>query len=589
LRNLVRHHQRPKNAAQWCVASRTFPVVILAMPRGRGTMTRGTVVDIPQRSLIQKMLIWPCGVMFPCASGARVIGCGSILAGLFGFGMFGVIDQMTGARSDVVVHFPWAFVLACTSLRFQLTGFAIFFVLRALSLARAESMLSHFEREQQQAARFDRLTGLHSRSFGEELLATTDFAALRVGVIIDARRFNEVNSCFGYAMGDQVLQEIGARLRDMLPGANVLARVTADEFVYVSHVLESEIEGRSIVESLAIMLERPFHGKTGISVDFAIGATFAGDATITDREFMKRCDIALHQAKTLREGGICYFRDELAAVIRRSRLVELHLRKAIEAQIVQPFLQPIVTLSTGEIAGFEILARWTDAELGVIHPVEFIPVAEKSGLVGKLSAQLLTVACRKAALWPGRIKLSLNMSPAELSDPAAAARLLGILEQTAFPPSRLQVEITESAELQKSQCESDNLKQLRAAGVKVALDDFGTGFCSFERLVSESIDVLKIDKSFVLAMDERDEMAAIVIASVQIAKQFGLRVTAEGVETEAQLHSLMRIGCDDVQGYLLGRPMPLPEAHRLVMEAASQRAMRSSGHQASDLAAPIFA
>ncbi|NMD07743.1 MAG: bifunctional diguanylate cyclase/phosphodiesterase [Phyllobacteriaceae bacterium] len=404
------------------------------------------------------------------------------------------------------------------------------------------------EAELAKEARTDRLTGLQSRPWGEVLLAQMDPSFLRFCAIIDARRFSEINSCFGYAMGDKVLVEIAQRLRSVVPSAYVLARVNSDVFVVISHVLNDEKEGRDIIDAMSQRLKQPFQGELDIAIGFSIGVTFIDSPEVKDREVMRRADIALHSCDSNPDCDVAYFEDSMLDGIRRRRLVEINLRKAINNENVVPFLQPIVDGKTGDIIGFEVLARWTDAILGVVSPQEFIDIAEQSGLIGKLGEQLLTVACRRAALWPGNLKLSVNLSASDLNSPTTAMRLLAILGATGFPSRRLQIEVTESMQMQRSATSDACIATLRSAGIAFVIDDFGTGYCSFERLAGHQFDGLKIDKSFVQGMETHADMAAIVLASVQIGKQLGLTVTAEGVETAGQWATLMRMGCDMAQG-----------------------------------------
>lgn len=201
----------------------------------------------------------------------------------------------------------------------------------------------------------------------------------------------------------------------------------------------------------------------------------------------------------------------------------------------------------------------------------------------------MTVACRRAALWPGKLKLSVNLAASDLNDPLAALRILAILGSTGFPSTRLQIEVTESAQLRRSATSDACIEALRKSGVTVVIDDFGTGYCSFERLAGHQFDGLKIDKSFVQGMEDHADMAAIVMASLQIGKQLGLAVTAEGVETELQWNTLKRMGCDLAQGYYFGKPMPLGDAHRLAIMLTSDKAVSLTGIDQLLESRPIFA
>lgn len=484
-------------------------------------------------------------------------------------------DAFSFIDADV---FPIAVLLALIAGSFRI----------AISVAGHHAALMK-EAEFNVSARRDRLTGLHSHSWTEHLLSQLDPAELRFCAIINAKRFSEINNCFGYAVGDDILKEIAGRLRSTLPSSLSLARVNSDVFVAVSHVLRNEAEGRSIIEAIRIRLAQPFHDEHDIQIAFSIGATFIGDATLTDREIMRRADIALHSAEDEPETSVVIYEDSMAKTIRRRRLVEINLRKAINNENVVPYLQPIVEGSSGTVIGFEVLARWSDPDLGEVLPSEFIEVAEQSGLIGKLGEQLMTVACRRAALWPGKLKLSVNLAASDLNDPLAALRILAILGSTGFPSTRLQIEVTESAQLRRSATSDACIEALRKSGVTVVIDDFGTGYCSFERLAGHQFDGLKIDKSFVQGMEDHADMAAIVMASLQIGKQLGLAVTAEGVETESQWNTLKRMGCDLAQGYYFGKPMPLGDAHRLAIMLTSDKAVSLTGIDQLLESRPIFA
>ncbi len=421
------------------------------------------------------------------------------------------------------------------------------------------------EAELASMARVDRLTGLDSRAWAEVLLAKLDAHNLRFCAIVDARRFSEINSCFGYALGDDILKDVAQRLRGAVPSAHVLARINSDVFVVISQILANEAEGREIVEVMHQRLLQPFHKELDLLIGFSIGVTFTTDATAVECDIMQRADIALHSGDGNPEGGVIYFKDSMLESIRRRRMVEINLRKAINSDTVVPYLQPIIDVANGKLAGFEVLARWTDHDLGTVHPTEFIPVAEASGLIGKLDEQLLAVACRRAAGWPGQLKLSVNLAANALNEPTTALRILATLGSTRFPSSRLQIEVTESEQLHRSHTTETCIAALRQAGVRVVIDDFGTGYCSFERLVGNRFDGLKIDRSFVQGMEFNADMAAIVLASISIGKRLGLTVTAEGVETEEQFTALRAMGCDRAQGYHFGRPMTLSDAHLLAL------------------------
>jgi diguanylate cyclase (GGDEF)-like protein len=448
----------------------------------------------------------------------------------------------------------------------------LLFALARLVVLQAQSLaIRAKELEISALARRDILTGISSRFHAEEVLFKLDPAELRLCLLIDVRKFSEVNSCFGYSEGDNVLKEIAQRLQVLLNHAAVVARIDSDSFVVITQRLENEEKGKQLAQYILSILEKPYLGGMELVLRFSVGAVFLGNADLSPREIMKRMDIGLHESLAQAEGGIVYYEDRMAEVIRRRRLIELRLRKAVVQDEVRPFLQPIVDISTEELRGFEILARWTDSEIGVVSPDEFVATAEQSGLLGRLGEQLLRHACHYTAAWPQHILMSYNLSAGQLLLPDMATRLLAILAETGFSAGRLQIEITESSELVRSEIATQNLARLRGAGIGIAMDDFGTGYCSFERLSGSQLTCLKIDKSFVMAMHEKAEMCTIVLAAIQLAKQLGLKVVAEGVETREQQATLVHMGCDLGQGYLFSKPVPMQEANVMVLGAMAKK------------------
>nr|WP_247804844.1 EAL domain-containing protein [Bradyrhizobium sp. 191] len=242
--------------------------------------------------------------------------------------------------------------------------------------------------------------------------------------------------------------------------------------------------------------------------------------------------------------------------VERRIEIERELRSAITADVIEPHYQPVVSLSSNCIVGFEALARWRSRSLGHIPPDMFIPIAEETGLINALGDQLLRRACFDASTWPEMFTLAFNISPVQLRDPAIGHRILSILGQTGFSPRRLEIEITESAFVEKTEVAKTVIEELRRAGVRVALDDFGTGYATLSQLLSFRLDKIKIDRSFVSHLDDSIESQVIVRAIVDLAEGFGLTTTAEGVEGAGQLAYLVANGCTEGQGYLFSAAVP---------------------------------
>jgi EAL domain-containing protein (putative c-di-GMP-specific phosphodiesterase class I) len=256
--------------------------------------------------------------------------------------------------------------------------------------------------------------------------------------------------------------------------------------------------------------------------------------------------------------------------VERRIQIERELRSAISSDIIVPHYQPLVSLDGNRIIGFEALARWESKSLGNIPPDVFIPIAEETGLISSLSANLFRRACLDANTWPETFVLAFNASPVSLRDPTVGLRILSILAQTGFSPRRLEIELTESALVENIGVAQNVIDELRAAGVRIALDDFGTGYATLSQLLSFHLDKIKIDRSFVSRLDETDDGQVIVRAILGLAKGFGLTTTAEGVENVEQLAYLKANGCTEGQGYLFSKAVPAADIPALLNLHAGQ-------------------
>ena len=435
-----------------------------------------------------------------------------------------------------------------------------------------EAQLTHM-------AHHDGLTGLPNRIlFRQEM--ERELARARGGeavavLCIDLDHFKRVNDTLGHAAGDALLQGAADRLRACVRETDIVARLGGDEFAIVQLQADQPRAATVLAERLIADLSRPFDIEghqvvVGASVGIALAPS---DGTEAD-QLMKSADMALYRAKADGRGVLRYFESEMDAKMQARRALELDLRKALVEHEFELFYQPIVDLQSNRVSGFEALLRWNHPTQGLISPADFIPIAEDMGLITPLGEWVLRQACREAAGWPERVKVAVNLSPAQFKSKALALVVTTALADSGLAPDRLELEITESVLLQDNDTVRGVLHQLRQLGVRISMDDFGTGYSSLSYLRSFPFDKIKIDQSFVRDMGQHDDSIAIVRAVAGLGRNLGMSTTAEGVETNEQLGRLRQEGCTEVQGYLFSRPLPASEVPRLLAQIQLQ--MRSA-------------
>ncbi len=305
--------------------------------------------------------------------------------------------------------------------------------------------------------------------------------------------------------------------------------------------------------------------QVGVSVGITIDDPKArrnSELTLRDgseiETLLRQADMAMYRAKTEGRGSYRFFDGDMDDRLQQRVMLESEIKSAIANGDVVPYYQPIVELSSRRLIGYEVLARWQHPTEGLLLPAEFIAIAEDTGFIGELTEALLAQAVADAASWPSDVILSLNLSPRQFADPWLAEKILGVLSHASFPPHRLVIEITETAVVRRLEEARATLQSLRNLGVGIALDDFGTGYSGLFHLRELQIDAIKIDRSFVGHMLERRQDEKMVEAIVSLAHALGLGITAEGIETEAVRERLVELGCGAGQGYLFGRPEPMP-------------------------------
>ncbi|MCS6877364.1 MAG: EAL domain-containing protein [Geminicoccaceae bacterium] len=421
------------------------------------------------------------------------------------------------------------------------------------ALERARYLASH-----------DPLTGLANRArFGqslEERLALNARSDRRLAVfLLDLDRFKDVNDTLGHAAGDELLRIAAARLSAELRASDVLARLGGDEFAILVPDLAEAEQALALAGRLLRALAEPFAiEKQTVRAGGSIGIALAPEHGRSAGDLLRNADIALYRAKALGRGQACLFAAPMAEEYRERQRLEADLRAALERGELALHYQPKFDARTGALTSCEALLRWHHPERGSVPPARFVPLAEETGLIHAIGAWVLEEACRQAVAWGG-LPVAVNLSPVQLRDEELPERVRAVLEATGLPPDRLELEITETALLDEGERAIRTLRALRALGVRIAMDDFGTGHSSLGHLQRLPFDKLKIDRSFVDRLEEDPRRRAIVAAIVDLARAFGMATCAEGVETDGQLDALRRTGCEEVQGYLLARPLPAPE------------------------------
>ena len=422
-----------------------------------------------------------------------------------------------------------------------------------------------------QLARFDPLTGLANRALFREALDDALARAVRTEkscalLFIDLDRFKAVNDTQGHSTGDKLLRAVAGRLRDAISGGATIARLGGDEFAVMlpeASPRRAEAVARGIVAALARPFEIDGQPVTiGASVGYALGPT---DGASVDK-LLKSADLALYEVKSNGRGAACRFVPAIRERFDERRALEADLAQALDRGELSLAFQPVVEASDEHIVGFEALLRWTHPVFGKIGPDKFIPIAEDTGLIIPIGHWVIETACQWAARWPAHIRIAVNLSPAQIDDPRLIEVVEQALAQNGIDPGRLELEITESLFLNEKASTIEKLAALKALGVRFALDDFGTGYSSLGYLHKAAFSRIKIDRSFVSrALQPNGEASAIIQAIVSLAHSLDMATTAEGTETRAEFELCRALGCEQVQGYLFGRPMPPEEATALVV------------------------
>ena len=434
-------------------------------------------------------------------------------------------------------------------------------------LRRQASDLRRHAAENEHLALHDPLTGLPNRSLfqdrAQQAVIATQRDEGRVALILfDLDRFKEINDTLGHHNGDTLLKEVGKRLQSAVRETDSVARLGGDEFgVLLPHVADAGA-ALAVAEKLRASLREPFAlAGIALDVDASVGVALYPEHGDDVETLLQRADVAMYLAKEDRSGCELYTpaRDEYSPT-RLSLVAEL--RKAIDAGELVLYYQPKADLATDEITGVEALVRWQHPERGLLPPDEFVPLAERTGLIRDLTRTVLDAALRQARVWHDQgidLTVSVNLSARDLLDLALPQTVATFLARHGITPEQLGLEITESVILADPMRARAVLSRLDAMGVKLAIDDFGSGYSSLAYLKRLPVSEIKIDRSFVMNMERDDNDAVIVRSTIELGRSLGLRVVAEGVENEAVWNRLAELRCDQAQGYLLTRPVPPDE------------------------------
>ena len=453
-----------------------------------------------------------------------------------------------------------------------------------VAISRDISRFKKTEQQLQRLAHYDALTGLANRTLLNAHLEQAIHLAHRNAwqlavVFIDLDHFKEINDSLGHGAGDRLLTAVAARLREQIRESDLIARLGGDEFVIILSKISATAPVAGVLEKIRLVLAQPFVLESyELSVTASMGVSvYPADGS--DRELLLRnADAAMYHAKDAGRDGWSFYSTDMNRQTRRRLQLSTGLRQAVQQQQFMLVYQPQVNLETGRISGIEALIRWQHPELGVVSPAEFIPLAEDTGLIEEVGEWVLAEACRQYRAWHHRrlnpARISVNVSARQFKSgrfPKIVQRVLG---HTGMDPRCLELEITESLLVRGDARLLHDMRELRALGIRFSIDDFGTGYSSLSYLKRLPVSSLKADRSFVHDVPDDSDNVAILAATISMAHNLNLEVVAEGVETDAQLEFLRAQGCDELQGFLISRPLdaasiePLLHADHRVAGAA---------------------
>jgi diguanylate cyclase (GGDEF)-like protein len=469
-----------------------------------------------------------------------------------------VVPLASDTTNDLVLH----------SMAVAVAGVSLFVVGTGIASHMTDARVRNESTQRlQHMALTDPVTGLANRMhFASHLandLARAQKSSSRLAVIvIDLKRFKEINDLRGQQAGDQALKIVGGRIEQCLETGELAARVGGDDFALIKRV-RAQGDLLTLLQRLEATLFEPlqiddFTAEAGASIGVAL---FPDDGT-TPEALIGNANLAMYRAKTDSSQAVCFYDKKLDDAVRQRQILARELGHAVELNQFELYFQVQVSIPQSAICGYEVLLRWKHPQRGLVPPLEFIPLAEETGSIIAIGEWVLREACRRAADWTTPHRIAVNLSPVQFGQPDLARRVHQILLETGLPASRLELEITESAIINDKTSALHMLRQIKALGVTISLDDFGTGYSSFETLRAYPFDKIKLDRLFMTEVESSPQSLAVMRAVLTLGKSLGVPILAEGVENQTQLDILESEGCDEAQGYLLGRPKPYDEVFK---------------------------
>ncbi len=407
----------------------------------------------------------------------------------------------------------------------------------------------------------DALTNLANRLLFHDRLQRAMAESDRTGqsmalLYVDLDRFKSINDMLGHANGDDVLVQVASRMQDATRRIDTVARLGGDEFAVVQPRCLSPQGAATLSTRLLHILQQPILiGAHPVAVSASIGIALYPQDGVTVEELLQKADLALYRAKQCRGSSFCFFEPEMDLRLQERRALEIDLQDTLKNNQLYLHYQPQFATNSLELAGFEALVRWQHPEQGNIPPSDFIPLAEETGLILSIGRWVMMAACMEAAHWPHPYRIAVNVSAVQVQHGSLADTVAEVLRATGLPPEQLELEVTESLFLGNLDAIAATLRDLKRLGVHITLDDFGTGYSSLGYLRRFPFDTIKIDRSFIAPLGQDPQADAIVQSIVALSHSLKMNVIAEGIETDTQLSALQSTGCDQVQGYLLGRPV----------------------------------
>jgi diguanylate cyclase (GGDEF)-like protein/PAS domain S-box-containing protein len=435
---------------------------------------------------------------------------------------------------------------------------------------RSEERIAHL-------AHYDALTDLPNRVFFREQLERA-LKHVRRGerlavLYLDLDKFKSVNDTLGHQGGDELLKTVAARLRGCLRETDIVARLGGDEFAIVQTAVTDPADVTDLVKRIQDAVQETCQlGGHQLAVDASIGIAMAPEDGAEPDQLLKNADMAMYGAKADGRGTYRFFEADMDARMKARRGLENDLRQAVMCGEFELYYQPLVNIRDNSIVACEALLRWHHPTRGMVSPIDFIPVAEETGVINPLGAWVLRTACAEAARWPDNISVTVNVSAVQFKNENLMQTVVNALAASGLRAQRLELEITESVLLCDNEATLTTLHQLKKLGVRIAMDDFGTGYSSLNYLRQFPFDKVKIDRSFIKDVAEKDGSWSIVQAVVSIAKSRNIVTTAEGVETAEQLELLRVLGCTEMQGYLFSRPKPAAEILKMLLPRRARAA-----------------